>query len=239
MTAAVGRARDEAAYLMQTIGIGGADVVADRAGALYWPAERALVVADLHLEKGSSFARRHVFLPPYDSRETLARLADVIARMAPSVVIALGDSFHDADGALRLGAEEREALAALQTGRTWIWVNGNHDGGADVLPGGERCDQLVLGGVTLRHEPDADSEGAEIAGHLHPAARVALAGASMRRACFIACADRLVLPAFGALTGGLNVLSAPFVPLFGDDFSVWVLGGRGVYPAARRALRPD
>ena len=239
MTAAARDAPDDGAYAMQTIGLGGTELVADASGALYWPSERALIVADLHFEKGSAFARRGVFLPPYDTRETLARLTAVVARFAPATIVALGDSFHDAAGPTRLGDEERADLAALQRGRTWVWIDGNHDAAAAVMPGGERCEALVLGGLALRHEPSSHPSAPEIAGHLHPAARVALRGATLRRPCFAAASHRLVMPAFGAFTGGLNVLSEPFAPLFPGELSVWLIGARGVYPAARHALRPD
>jgi DNA ligase-associated metallophosphoesterase len=213
---------------------------ADQSGALYWPAESALVVADLHLEKGSAFAARGQLLPPYDTADTLARLAAAIDRYDPATIIALGDSLHDDGAAARMTREDRETLAILQEDREWIWVTGNHDPhGADGL-GGVIVDELTVEGITLRHLPTTGSATHEIAGHLHPAARIVLNGFVLRRPCFVGNARRLVLPAFGAYCGGLNVLDTAFAPLFGaDGLAVWLLGEEGLYPVATRLLRED
>ena len=143
-----------------------------------------MVVADLHLEKGSSFARRGLMLPPYDTRETLAALAEVIGRFGPATVVALGDSFHDVGGPDRLAAEEAAALRAMQAGRRWVWITGNHD---RVLPGLDRRrgpGGAGLGPLTFRHEPLPGAAG-EVAGHLHPAGKVVLRGRGVRRRCFV------------------------------------------------------
>ena len=214
--------------------------VADISGALYWPAEKALLVADLHLEKGSASAARGRMLPPYDTRQTLMKLAEAIDRHAPEVVIALGDSLHDRNAANRIADDDLRVLAMLQEGRRWIWVTGNHD--PEIAPSlrGDVCDELVLSGITLRHVPREARVTHEIGGHLHPAARVSLYGHTIRRPCFIGNGRRLVLPAFGAFTGGLNVLDAAFNPLFGPDgLNVIVLGQEGLYPIATRLLRPE
>jgi hypothetical protein len=198
-------------------------------GALWQESDRLLIVADLHLEKGSAFARRGQLLPPYDTAVTLAALAAVILRYDPACVVALGDSFHDNDGARRLLAYDRAALAALQGGRDWIWIAGNHD---DDLPeeiGGSRVAEMNLGDLTLRHEPRAGDAYGEIAGHLHPAARVSGRAGSVRRRCFVGDGRRLVMPAFGAYAGGLNVLDEAFHPLFSDGFDTFVLGSEAVY----------
>lgn len=218
----------------------GKALIADVSGALYWPAERALLVADLHLEKGSSHAARGRMLPPYDTRATLIKLAEAIDRHAPETVIALGDSLHDARAADRIDDDDVRIIAMLQEGRRWIWVTGNHD--PDVAPslGGSVCDELTLSGLTLRHLPSEAHVSHEIAGHLHPSARVSLYGHTIRRPCFIGNGRRLVMPAFGAYTGGLNVLDAAFDPLFGSDgLNVIVLGQEGLYPIATRLLRPE
>jgi len=216
------------------------EIVADRSGALYLASERALVVADLHLEKGSAFAVRGFMLPPYDTRETLHRLANVVDRYRPRCVIALGDSFHDRRAEERLGASELADLHRLQTGREWVWITGNHDPEISSQSGGRVRASVEIAGIVLRHEPAPGSVTGEIAGHLHPAARVHLGGAGLRRPCFVASRSRIVLPAFGAFTGGLNVLNEAFVPLFShDNFEVHVLGRDGVYPVARSSLGPD
>ena len=210
----------------------------DLSGALYLPDADALVVADLHLEKGSAFARRGLMLPPYDTRETLRALAAALARYAPRTVIALGDSFHDQDGPDRLGSDDRRSLAALQAGRRWVWITGNHD---RVLPdeiGGEVLNDLALGSLILRHEPTTGAAG-EIAGHLHPAGKVRLRGRSVRRRCFVTDGRRCVMPAFGAYAGGLNVCDAAFRPLFPDGFTAHLLGDGRLFTIGRVMLCGD
>jgi DNA ligase-associated metallophosphoesterase len=220
------------------IGVGGLVVEAQPEGALWWADERLLVVADLHLEKGSSFARRGQMLPPYDTTETLARLALLIGRLLPRIVVALGDSFHDDGGAKRLHSRDRATLAALQAGREWMWIAGNHDPRPHGL-GGTCAGELALGPVTFRHEPKPGASMGEIAGHLHPAAIVAGSGKWVRRKCFAGDGHRLVLPAFGAYAGGLNVLDAAFAGLFAaSTFRAFMLGDR-VYPVSPRVLRRD
>jgi len=220
--------------------LAGAEAVLDPAGALWLPASRALVVADLHLEKASSFARRRIFLPPYDSIATLARLADVVARRSPAIVVCLGDSFHDCDGACRLGAAARARLAELQRGRTWIWVAGNHDPAPPAALGGEAAEWLALDGLTLRHKPSPGPAPGEIAGHLHPAARLCRNGASLRRRAFAGDGERLILPAFGALAGGLNVLDEAFAGLFlAGGLTAFLLGRWQLYPMLAPALSRD
>lgn len=223
-----------------TLEIAGTALVADPSGALYEPAAGALIVADLHFEKGSSFARRGQFLPPYDTATTLGRLARLVETFRPRAVIALGDSFHDAGGAARLAPADRAALAALQGGRDWIWISGNHDPEPPAGCGGEAADMVSLGGLTLRHEPSPGPATGELAGHLHPVAKVALRGAGLRRRCFATDGARVVLPAFGAYAGGLNVRDAAFQTLFAPDaLTAWVLGDVGVYAIPGWGLRPD
>jgi DNA ligase-associated metallophosphoesterase len=221
------------------IGVTGVVLEAFAEGALWWADRRMLVVADLHLEKGSSYARRGQMLPPYDTAETLRRLGRLVARLDPDVVIALGDSFHDDDGATRLSAGDRDALHALQTGRDFVWIAGNHDPGRPHGLDGDHADEIAAGPIVFRHEPKPGAAG-EIAGHLHPSARVAGRGKSVRRKCFAGDGHRLVLPAFGAYAGGLNVLNRAFAGLFAAaTFRVFMLGEERVYPVGRRALRPD
>ncbi len=227
-------------YQAQPMRLSGAMLIADRSGALYWPAQRMLVVADLHLEKASAHAARGVMLPPYDTAETLARLDEVIARYQPALVVALGDSLHDRRAASRIGDLDRRGLARLQAGRTWLWVTGNHDPDIDARLGGEVVDAIDLGGLRLQHAPSDGPVTGEISGHLHPAARLSMRGSVLRRPCFVGDDCRLVMPAFGAFTGGLNVLDVAFEPLFGArDRRVWMLGRDGVYPVATSLLGRD
>src|SRR4051795_393615 len=186
--------------------------VADLSGALFWKEQSLLVVSDLHLEKGSSFAARGVLLPPYDTVATLSRLAAVIARHDPRMVIALGDSFHDRDAHERLSAPDREALSAMQVRRDWIWISGNHDPALPSDLGGVVASEVAIGPIAFRHEPTGSA--GEIAGHLHPKARVSARGRSMERRCFACDGTRAVMPAFGAYTGGLNIRDLAFAKLF-------------------------
>ncbi len=200
-------------------------------GAAWWPTMRTLIVADLHFEKGSSFARRGALLPPHDTGATLARLAADVAALAPAHVISLGDAFHDAEGPERMDAADRAALEALQAGRAWSWIDGNHDAGVRVDIGGARFDELAVGPLVFRHEPRrrAEAEG-EVAGHLHPAARVRVASGTVRRHCFARDGRRLMLPAYGAYAGGLNIASPAFAGLFDlADLTVHLLGDGRVH----------
>ena len=224
----------------QAISMCGKSLIADSTGAIYWPAEAALLVADLHLEKASAGARRGALLPPYDTRDTLIRLAEAIDRYQPRRVIALGDSFHDAGAAQRIGADDLERLKILQEDREWIWLSGNHDRGIAAQFGGRIGDEIKLAGITLRHEPVRGAATHEIAGHMHPAAKLSLYGTSIRRPCFVGNGRRIIMPAFGAFTGGLNVLDDAFLPLFGNGgMAVWMLGQEGLYPVATRLLSRD
>ena len=218
--------------------VAGVAFAADCLGALYWPEESLLVVADLHLEKGSSFARRGQLLPPYDTTETLARLARLIAHYAPRTVIALGDNFHDGGGAGRLSAPDRESLTALQRGRDWIWIAGNHDPDPAEGIGGTFAAMLSIGALTFRHLPSRNAPDGEIAGHLHPVARVAQRGRAVSRRCFATDGKALVMPAFGAYAGGLNIRDRAFAAVFGArKFRAHLLGEDRLYAfAASRCL---
>jgi uncharacterized protein len=210
----------------------------DLSGALYLPDEATLVVADLHLEKGSSFARRGSLLPPYDTRTTLAMLAAVIARYAPRRIVALGDSFHDVGGPDRLDGADAQALAALQIGREWIWIAGNHDPELPAQIGGQVLESLAAGRLILRHHPTA-GEACEIAGHLHPVGKVVLRGGGVRRRCFVTSGTRCVMPAFGAYAGGLNVCDPVFAPLFPSGFMAHLIGAERLFSIARPLLCGD
>jgi uncharacterized protein len=210
----------------------------DLTGAMYLPSHDALLVADLHFEKGSSFARRGMLLPPYDTRETLIALTDAVLRFNPKTVIALGDSFHDIGGPERLGDEERMTLSRAQAGRDWIWVTGNHD---RILPdsiGGQVVEEMALGSLTLRHEPMA-GEQAEVAGHLHPVGKVVMRGRATRRRCFLTDGTRCVMPALGAYAGGLNACDAAYRPLFAKGFTAYLIGTERIFAIAKSMLCRD
>ena len=218
--------------------LAGVPLLAEPRGALYWAEQGVLAVADLHLEKGSSFAVRGVLLPPYDSAATLKRLARLIADYAPRCVLALGDSFHDSEGPARLGDDDRAQLGALQRGRDWIWIKGNHDPEPASNIGGAFHNALSIGALTFRHEPTGAA--GEVAGHLHPIARVAHRGRGVSRRCFAADKTRMVMPAFGAYTGGLNVRDAAFCDLFGTlAFTAHLLGEARIYSFTAKRCSPD
>lgn len=213
------------------ITLGGVEMVPDLSGALYVPDIRTLLVADLHLEKASSIARRGVHLPPYDTRTSLALLEHVIAGSAAERVIFLGDSFHDNDAVNRIDDADLQRLQAITARVDTTWITGNHDPNPPASAGGRIVSEVRIGNVLLRHEPSALVDGIhEIAGHLHPAAVVSQRGRRIRCKCFIGNSQRVVMPAFGSFTGSLSISAPPFVPLFhSGDFEVWMLGGKAVY----------
>lgn len=210
-------------------------------GALWVSAHRTLIASDLHLEKGSAFAVRGQMLPPYDSPATLAKLEAEIEALDPSAVVLLGDSFHDAKAVDRLATDDLARLTRLAAGRDWIWLEGNHDlvalaGALDALPG-RVVTTVVLGSLTLIHEPQPGEANGEIAGHLHPAARVAAYGRGVRRPCFVTDGRRLIMPAFGAFTGGLDVRDVAVAGLFTAPPMVAALGRDKVHALSWDALR--
>lgn len=219
------------------LALGGERLIADCSGALYWPAERSLVVADLHFEKASFFASRGIMLPPYDTAATLAALAQVLDVYRPARVIALGDSFHDSAGGARLSRENREFLFSLQQRREWIWITGNHDPDFIDEIGGSFSDSFARRSLHFRHQP-ADGSF-EIVGHFHPVARISVRGRTVRRRCFASSAQRLVLPAFGSLTGGFNIRDLAFTSLMGGDFFAHMLGAERLHSFAAAHCLPD
>ena len=208
--------------------VAGVTFSADLSGALFWQEQGLLVVSDLHLEKGSSFAARGVLLPPYDTLATLGRLASVVARFDPKTVIALGDSFHDRTAHQRLSRANREAIAALQARRDWIWISGNHDPALPSDLGGAIASEVAIGPIVFRHEPTGAM--GEIAGHLHPKARVATRARWLERRCFASDGERAVMPAFGAYAGGLSIRDEAFAKIFrSPGFTAHVLGDRRMH----------
>jgi DNA ligase-associated metallophosphoesterase len=229
------RGRQQGAGDEAQVVIDGTAFIADLSGAVYWADEGLLAVADLHFEKGSAFALHGMLLPPYDTASTLERLAWVIAYYDPRLVVALGDNFHDGDGATRLQPEDRAALYSLQRGRDWIWITGNHDPQPVVGVGGEFARSVACENIHFRHEPGADRSSSEVAGHLHPSARIRQRGRTLTRRCFAASDRRLILPAFGAYAGGLNIRHSAFTGVFGGlAFTAHLIGDRSIFslPAA-------
>lgn len=195
--------RDEEMLLVAG-GIGGGSGSAGGAAALYWPREQALLVADLHLEKASFFARTGQMLPPYDSRETLERLALAVRRTGARRVFALGDNFHDSSGPARLEPHAAGMLSALTRALDWVWITGNHDPHLGDEAGGTRVEELVVGGLALRHQARPGTSEGEVSGHFHPRLIVSARGRRIARPCVVDSGNRLILPAFGALTGGMD-----------------------------------
>lgn len=216
------------------IRVNGEELEPDPSGALFWPARRMLIVADLHLEKGSAGGRAGNLLPPYDTRTTLAVLRDAADRFKPARIVCLGDSFHDAEAPVRIAAEDRAQLVGIMRGRDWIWIVGNHDPAPPSDWGGEVMAALVDGPLRLQHEATAAGAG-EISGHFHPKAAVAARGRRISARCFAGDGVRLILPSLGAYAGGLSVLDPAIRSLFGAEFRVWLLGGRRIhrFPASR------
>lgn len=211
------------------ISLGGLTFIPDLSGALYAPEFETLLVADLHLEKGTSLARRGAHLPPYDTRESLSQLRQVISIIGARRLIFLGDSFHDGGARERIDGGDLAALRAITSDVETIWITGNHDPAPPRDIGGMVASEVSLGAVTLRHEPrELAARAYEIAGHLHPAASVISRGHRIRCKCFIADERRLIMPAFGSYTGALHVHSDAFAGLFGD-FHVWMLGAAAIH----------
>ena len=207
--------------------------------ALFWPREQALLVADLHLEKASFFARHGQMLPPYDSRETLERLALAVRESGARRVFALGDNFHDAKGGQRLEPHAAGMLAALTRALDWVWITGNHDSGAEEIAGGALVDEIATGPLVLRHKARLGEEQPELSGHFHPRFTVTARGRRIARPCAVRSERRLILPAFGALTGGMDAadpaILAAMQPAHAIDALVPASGRLLEYPLWRAA----
>lgn len=211
--------------------------IADKTGALVWPEQRLLVVADLHFEKGSSVARRGSFVPPYDTRSTLSRLAKVLMRWSPDRVISLGDGFHDVEASQRLSNEDRGRLKQFTSRFEWIWITGNHDPTPPEDVGGRVADVIEIGNLAFRHEPSQrETTSGEIAGHLHPKASVVARGRRVSRPCFVADEHRVLLPAFGSYAGGLHLSDPAISSLFPNDYRAFLLGKDRVHKVARHQI---
>lgn len=207
---------------MVPLSFAGQDFAVCPDGALYWPAQDALLVADLHLEKASWFARLGQFLPPYDSQATLTALQRDIEQCGASRLYCLGDSFHDRFGCDRLPGAARELLQAMASRLEWVWIVGNHDPGFADHCGGTLAEEVDLGGLILRHEAVRGDTRPEISGHFHPKLRLQLKGRQVSRRCFVASATKLILPAFGSLTGGLDAGHPEIMKQLGGEASALV-----------------
>ena len=196
----------------------------DPSGVLFWPATGMLVVSDLHLEKGSSFARKGMLLPPWDTHATLDRLTLLLRRYHPRIVVALGDSFHDARGAQRLPPGELARLNAMTEAQGFIWVQGNHDPTPPAGVGGEWVETFHTTPLVFRHNAITGAAPGEISGHCHPKAAIPARGGTVSRPCFVTDARRIMLPAFGAYTGGLDVRDPAIMRLFPRGARVFLLG---------------
>jgi DNA ligase-associated metallophosphoesterase len=215
---------------MVPFSFGGHDLVPGSDGALYWPRRRALLVADLHLEKASWFARLGQFLPPYDSHATLSALAEVIARTGATTLYCLGDSFHDRFGCDRLPQAARALLTEMTAAIDWVWITGNHDAGFVDHCGGRLVEEAEVDGLLLRHEAEIGETRPELSGHFHPKLRLHARGRNVSRRCYVVSATKLILPAFGSLTGGLDAHHPEILKKVGP-------GASALVPVSDRLLR--
>jgi DNA ligase-associated metallophosphoesterase len=215
---------------MVPLSFAGHDFFASPEGALHWPAEAALLVADLHLEKASWFARLGQFLPPYDSLATLQALEQEVDRTGVRRLYCLGDSFHDRLGCERLPSSARDLLGSMTARLDWIWIVGNHDVGFIDHCGGRIEEECEVGGIILRHEAEEQDSRPEMSGHFHPKLRLSLRGRSVSRRCFVASASKLILPAYGAFTGGLDAGHPEIMKKVGP-------GASALVPSTDRLLR--
>lgn len=215
---------------MVHLSFGGQDLIPLPQGALLWERRRALLVADLHLEKASFFARAGQMLPPYDSIATLSDLTALIAATGASEVWCLGDSFHDAEGCARLPEDARAMLRGLTGATRWTWITGNHDPHFIDRCGGAVMDEAAVDGLVLRHEAKPDEHRPELSGHFHPKLRLRVRGKLVSRRCFVATGTKIILPAFGALTGGLDATHPEIVRAVGQT-------AQALVPVENRLLR--
>lgn len=223
-----------------TFQVAGENLEALPLGAIHWRAERLLAVADLHLEKGSSYAvNARKLLPRYDTRQTLAMLSALIDAVAPRTVVCLGDSFHDRNAIARLPGAERDEIERLTRRARFVWIAGNHDPAPPPAGWGDVAEEVGRGPLIFRHEARFGPADGEISGHYHPVAALTVRGRGMRRRCFLTDGRRLIMPAFGAYAGGLNALDPAIAQLFPDDYDALVVGRDSVRRLSWRQLRPD
>lgn len=209
-------------------------------GALHWPKRRLLAIADLHLEKGSSYAVNALkLLPRHDTRQTLSALSALIEALKPETVVCLGDSFHDRDAVARLPANERAEIERLTSRAQFVWIAGNHDPVPPPAGWGRVAVEIADSPLIFRHEAQFGPADGEVSGHYHPVAALTVRGRGLRRRCFLTDGRRVILPAFGAYAGGLNALDPAIAQLFPDDYDALVVGRDAVRRLSWRQLRPD
>ena len=218
------------------VSLNGAELMLDPSGAAWWAERSTLLVADLHLEKGSGFAKGGRLLPPYDTRATIERLAVVLRRYRPARVIALGDSFHDGEAMARMAAADAALLERLVAEHEWVWIAGNHDPAPPTALGGSARAELALAPLVFRHEPEPGYVAGEVCGHFHPKAAVRARGRRISGRCFVTDGGRMVLPAFGAYTGGLDALDPAISELFERQVRVYLIGREAIYLFAAERL---
>jgi len=221
------------------IHLAGERLMLDPAGALVWPATGMLVVSDLHLEKGSSYARHGMLLPPWDTHATLDRLAILLRRWRPRIVLALGDSFHDVEGAARLPHGELARLNAMTEAHRFVWVLGNHDPTPPAGVGGDFVEAFVTGSIVFRHQAVTRPDVGEVSGHCHPKAAVPARGGSVSRPCFVTDSKRIMMPAFGSYAGGLDVRDRAIARLFPHGARVFLLGKGRLFSFGMGAIRQE
>jgi len=221
-----------------TIHVAGVEVILDCSGAAWLPNDSVLILSDLHFEKGSHYARRGQFLPPYDTRATLDGVERLMRLTRPETVISLGDAFHDVEAEARMLPDDAARLERLCSDAHWVWVLGNHDPLPPKRFKGVAHEIVKVGGLTFSHEP-GDHEGWQVAGHLHPCAVAQKGGRGVRRPAFVTDGEHLVMPAFGAFTGGLNVLDEAFAPVFPNGFQTFLCGQQRVYAVPSKSLRGE
>lgn len=228
---------DEGAYAFE---LGGTALLADRAGCLLLVDERILIVSDLHFEKGSSYAQNSQMLPPFDTRATLDALANCLRSYRPRTLVALGDSFHDKGADIRMGGADSNILHELMSQvEEWVWIEGNHDPKPPVRFGGTVLETLEIGSTQLRHQATGIAEPGLITGHLHPCAKVKTRSRTVRARCFATDLKSLIMPAFGAFTGGLNIRDQAFSACFGRTPDALIMGRDRVYPVRASRCVPD
>lgn len=204
--------------------INGESLIPDVSGALFWPSRKTLIVADLHFEKGSRFASKGNLLPPYDTRATLTALESVVQTYQPKRIISLGDSIDDMMAAERIAADDVARIRHLTEMQEWIWVAGNHDPAPPDLWGGTTVEEMTDGAFIFRHQAVSGNAPGELSGHFHPKARVSTRGRRLSARCFIEDGSRMILPSFGAYTGGLDVFDPAIASYFKKQARVWLLG---------------
>ena len=204
-------------------------------GALWWPERRVLTVADLHLGKAERMAREgRALLPPYETADTLDRLEAEVDRLRPRLLISLGDSFDDLRAVSGLSEDVVLRLERLSAGRRMIWIAGNHDPGPLSLPG-SHLDEAVIEGIHFRHISEPGRPGCEVSGHYHPKARIAVKGRRIARRCFVVSGERILMPAFGTYTGGLDVTDHALSVLVGRESRI-LLTGKRIVAVSRQHL---